>query len=521
MNTPDSGPQAGDRWPRLWSTGRRSLVLAVLALGLMQALSMAGMAWGIRASFIALHTPGVVRLWPLAIVVMAGFLLALARWQENKLSERLGQRFANDVRARLFEARALSTGLPRRGPSDRTVLQQLTSDMSAIRLWVGKGVLRSLVSAFRLGSLCVILAWWMPSTLALGVLVCMALGLAGMYLVSTRLTRVHRRLNRARAGLTRFLTERLPQAAALRLAGRLSRETESLTRRTKRLECQAVHRQQLHGLMRSIPDGVRGLSVAWVLAVAMTRGLSAADTAACLAMVGLMIPGLRDLAGVWDRRAAEGEVRRRLRPWLNSQAERSKEAAVAGHERGPRPSMAPDVEDHAATTLALQPGQKVLLKARDAQSCRLWLQTLANTTAEHSRHALLDALPHPPSVTLVNRHAPMLGGSLRRAATLGSARRPGDAKVLRVLKEVGLWSLVDRVGGLDGRVGWSGEGLSDDERSRLLLARAMLSRSDLVLLDELPLAWTPELDVAVGRWLLRSKATVVLAHAYSRVVEQH
>jgi len=93
--------------------------------------------------------------------------------------------------------------------------------------------------------------------------------------------------------------------------------------------------------------------------------------------------------------------------------------------------------------------------------------------------------------------------------------------VLRVLREVGLQDLVDRKGGLDGRLGWSGEGLADDERALLLLARAMLSRSDLVLLDALPLDLTPDLVKAIGRWLERCKATVVLATAYSSAIDEH
>jgi ABC-type multidrug transport system fused ATPase/permease subunit len=520
MSTPDAGPQARSGWPQLWSTGRRSLVLMVLALGLLQALSMAGMAWGIRTAFQTLHISAAVSPWPIATVIMAGLTLALARWQESKLSERLGQRFANEVRARLFEARACSTSLSEGGHTDRVVLQRLTSDMTAIRLWVGKGVLRSLVSTFRLGAMGMILAWWMPPALALGVLACMALGLAGMYLASTRLTPVHRRLNRARAGVSHFLTERLPQAAALRLAGRLRKETASLARRARRLERQAVGRQQWHGLMRSIPDAVRGLSVAWVLVMAMSLPLSAADTAACLAMVGLMIPGLRDLAGFWDRRAASGEVRRRLRPWLEGQPQPSPQEGRPGPPCGPHNLLMTDVPEEPALHTPLQPGQKVLLQTGNAQLCQQWLRCVANLTASASGHTLLDAFPHPPSATLIDRHAPVLGGSLRRAATLGSTRRPGDARVERVLREVGLQDLLDRLGGLDGRLGWSGEDLSEDERARLLLARAMLSRSDLVLLDALPLTLTPDLGKTIGGWLDRCQATVVLANVYASVVEE-
>lgn len=505
-------------WPTLWAAGRRGLVSGVLGLGLVQALAMAAMAWGIRASFLMLPHPGATAGGPVAVIVLAGLLLALARWQENQLAERLGQRFANETRTRLFEARARSGGRRPNGHADLVLLQRLAGDMSAVRLWIGKGVLRSLVSAFRLGTMGLILAWWMPPEVAAGVLAAIGLGFGAMYLVSIRQAPVHRRLHRARSQVTRFLAERLPHAGALRIAGRMQKEALALERRTRRLERHAVGRQRLHGLMRCIPDVVRGISVAWVLVAAMASGLGTADTAACLAMVGLMIPGLRDLAGVWDRRAAWLEVQGRLQPWLGCQAPVPRQQDHPTPASGPSRIVAIGPDGNTPGSTPLHPGQKVLLQAQDAQTCRHWLHAVANMAPEATGYTLLNAWPCPPSITLVEPRSPLLGGSLRRAATFGSARRPGDARVLRVLREVGLQDLVDRLGGLDGRLGWAGEGLSEKERACLLLARAMLSRSDLVLLDALPLTLTPELARAIGRWLDRCRATVLLANAYAGAV---
>lgn len=514
------------RWPRLWAAGRQVLVLLVVALGLVQALAMAGMAVGIRTSFAALPVPDRFPTWPIPLIIFSGVLLAIARWQERKAGERLGQRYANEVRARLFKVLAGVPGNRQSVQSEHGQLQRLAGDMGAIRLWIGQGLLRALVSAVRLGSVGVFLVWWMPAQLMLGVLAFMIMGLLSMYLLSTRLAMLHRRLRRARAGVTRFLAERLPHAQALRVAGRLARESRALDRRTRRLEQQAVGRQNLHGLMRSVPDAVRGLSVAWVLAVAMSLKMSAADTAACLAVVGLMVPGLRDLAGVWDKRAAWLVVKGRLQPWLEAlnQEPDSVDRTVCAEPQfalhDPHSFQIDEVRCDGLFPIAaqLKPGQKVLLQSADRETRNRWLNAMAGLLPSPNAQPLLwqpDRSLEEPSITLVDDGSPLLGGSLRRAATFGSPRRPSDKRVLRVLQDLGLQGLINRVGGLDGRLGWSGDGLSGEERRRLLLARAMLSTSDLVLLDDLGVDLTPDLQTALRHWLGRCKASVVLADTYA------
>lgn len=83
-----------------------------------------------------------------------------------------------------------------------------------------------------------------------------------------------------------------------------------------------------------------------------------------------------------------------------------------------------------------------------------------------------------------------------------------------VCRELGLGSLLDRMpSGLDQVVGETGWQLSHGERSRIFLARALLQRADLVILDETFGALDPlTLKSCVDTVFARAPALVVIAH---------
>ena len=111
----------------------------------------------------------------------------------------------------------------------------------------------------------------------------------------------------------------------------------------------------------------------------------------------------------------------------------------------------------------------------------------------------------------------VLSGSLAFNLLMGRAwpPAPGDRREAEaVCRELGLGSMIDRMpSGLDQVVGETGWQLSHGERSRVFLARALLQRAELVVLDETfgaldPLTLQSCLEV-VRR---RAPALVVIAH---------
>jgi ABC-type transport system involved in cytochrome bd biosynthesis fused ATPase/permease subunit len=102
----------------------------------------------------------------------------------------------------------------------------------------------------------------------------------------------------------------------------------------------------------------------------------------------------------------------------------------------------------------------------------------------------------------------VLGGTLAGNLRLGRHDATDD-ELLAVLSDVGLDGVAATLG-LDGWVGEGGERLSAGERARVGLARALLSRADVLLLDEPTAHLDPALTERVLDLLARDPRTVLL-----------
>ena len=87
--------------------------------------------------------------------------------------------------------------------------------------------------------------------------------------------------------------------------------------------------------------------------------------------------------------------------------------------------------------------------------------------------------------------------------------RPRDKKILSCAIGLGLGGLLGRLGGLNGSILESGKNLSSGEFRRVLLARAILSESPLLLIDELDEAMDQSGIRRIIKLLKRSKATII------------
>jgi ABC-type multidrug transport system fused ATPase/permease subunit len=122
-------------------------------------------------------------------------------------------------------------------------------------------------------------------------------------------------------------------------------------------------------------------------------------------------------------------------------------------------------------------------------------------------------------VAYVEQESPVLAGTIAANLTYGIDGRVAEHELDHALEKVGL---AGRVSSLDQPVHHRGDDLSGGERQRISIARALLRRPDLLLLDEV----TSQLDASnetLMRQLIREISqqipVVMVAHRLSTVVD--
>jgi ABC-type multidrug transport system fused ATPase/permease subunit len=124
------------------------------------------------------------------------------------------------------------------------------------------------------------------------------------------------------------------------------------------------------------------------------------------------------------------------------------------------------------------------------------------------------------AIGLVEQESPVLYGTLRDNITYSAPRaRPDDIK--RAVKLANLTELVARLPyGLDAEVGEHGDMLSGGERQRIAIARSLLIRPQLLLLDEPTAHLDTANELALSRTIdqvAQECALLVVAHRFSTI----
>lgn len=473
--------------------GGRVAVVALTAVG--QALAAGTAAFATRDVFQALHQPGAAApLLPLLVLLLAGVVIAALRISGRSLAERVGQDYVIALRHLLFAhlLRMPAGALAARRTGALAI--RFVGDLAAARNWVGLGLARIVAALVVVPGSIIALVLLSPQ-LAAAAAVPLAVGIGVMIGVAVRMAPVHRQLRGRRAKLAIAIMERAPAAPELRLMGRDRSELKALHENGFAVRRAAVARARRSELLRRLPEVGAAASAVSVLWLALNRGLPPAEAAGALAALAILVQPLRDLATVWDYRCAWVIARNHIVTLFSAPTLDPPDVPRASsRERAPAHLALKGIRRGAVREFdaVAEPGMKVAIIGPNGAGKSTCLALAAGLDAADAGVVELDgrdlaAMPvaeRRRSIVFVGPRSPILKGSLRRSLTLGISPRPADSDIEQTALDYGLGAVLERLGGLDGKVAEGGRNLSSGEALRLHLVRAALAKPRLLLLDE-------------------------------------
>lgn len=485
------------RLPRLYRGERRVIFGRLLANGLTQGLLAVCGAWLVMRIFDQVgHTAEIPLLLFAGLLgtVMAG---ALLRRFERVQAESLGQHYARSLRSRLYVGVLRSD--PRRFQKRRkgAVLLKFVGDLSAVRRWISLGLARLLVSGvavFIALSALVYVHW----PFALGVAAVLSLSAMLVLRQSTRLRCAIAEARRSQAGLAGNISEKLNNLLTVQAFGQIKRERRLLRRQSDRLLQTSVAKAEKIGNLRATIDATAGACVAMVLLLAFVAppaDMSAGMIAAMISIIGFLTPPLRDLGRVqeyWLASQVANANLLRLSDGIRRLPERRHDKALflqQGEIRFVDVSVRGAVNRVTATAeggsrIAVMGGNGSGKSTLLGLAGRLFDPDKGRVLIDGQRLSRVALSSVRQQIAYVSAEIPLLRGSLRRNLCYGAGRVEAD-RLQQILEESGLNDLVDQLpDGLQTRIAESGASLSQGERIRVSLARALLRKPNILLLDE-------------------------------------
>jgi ATP-binding cassette subfamily B protein/subfamily B ATP-binding cassette protein MsbA len=494
------------RLPRTIAGARRGLLVRLVFNGMLQALATLAAARLVHDIFDTLviqrAASGDDRIMHVALVGMgllgSAALLAWLRTVERSDAERMGQGYVTELRVTLFD---LLSALSLRGLQRRSrggVVLRFVGDLKMLRLWVSLGLSRILVAAVSTVVALGALAYADPA-LAAAAGVAIGLGLGTLLALGQRTQVAMREARRRQGYLSANVNEKVASIAVVQAFGQARRERGHLLRQSERLRDAMVEQARRAAILRSMGDfTAAGASAAVLLtgALEVAAGTtSVATVVAAMTVVGMLVPGLRDLGlafGYWNGAQV---AQRKLEEFLASPAtvaEASGAPAIAaggGSVEFRAVEVAGSLRGFSAVA---QPGKVTAIVGPNGGGKSTLLAVAARLMDPDAGQVLLDGQDIAAhslrsvqrSFGMVSADLPLLRGSIERNLKYRWPKADDEA-LAQVRALCGIDEMIAALpDGIQTRVAEGGTNLSFGQRQRIALARALLGHPPVLLLDE-------------------------------------
>ncbi|RKQ97050.1 ATP-binding cassette subfamily C protein CydC [Kushneria sinocarnis] len=472
-----------------------SVGLIALSGWFLSAAALAGTSAATAATFNFLLPSAGVR--GFAITRTAG------RYGERVASHEGTLRLLSRLRRHLYQAiEPLSpTALQRYGSSD--LMARLTADVDALDNLYLRVVTPSIV-AMGIIVLCgVVIGVFVP---AIGIFAALALAISGTlgpWLAWRRGHRLSHHWQALDTDLRARLLERLPALSELLLYGRWQPETEALLDAQRERDQQELALAGLWGRSQLLSQVLLGLTITGVLAMAAWWSVNRDLSPTLIALMGLSVMGAFEAIAMLPQAWQNLGRIQRAAGRLDELTERVPSIAFPAESRAIPDDNGLEIRDLdvrfadgtralSEFSLTLAPGEHFALLGPSGGGKTTLLNTLVRFVPPTSGSILLGGVPLEQldeatlraSMAVAPQETHLFVASYRDNLKLGNPAA-GDDELYELLQALDLtgW-LDDQPDGLDSYPDEGGSSLSGGQLKRFGIARALLSRAPILLLDE-------------------------------------
>ncbi|HEX4883696.1 MAG TPA: ABC transporter ATP-binding protein, partial [Casimicrobiaceae bacterium] len=465
-------------------------------------------------------------------LLLAAIASAWLKTLERRGAEALGQCYAADVRMALYDCIVASPMQRVHKRRHGALLMRFVGDLKALRRWVSLGVARLCVGTVTIVVAISALAF-VNAAMAIAVAVVVGAAATGCSLLGRSYPAAVREARRQQSRLASEVNEKIGAIAVAQLFGQTARERAALAGRIARLSDAAVAQTDGAARIRAVADALAAMVSAAVLltgAVEVRAGVATvAMVAAALTVTGFLVPAMRDLAMAYVHWHSARVARAKLESLLAQQ--RAHQESVTSPPFVCRGGRVEFVDVHvdgalAGFSAAAESCERVAIVGPNGAGKSTLLRVAARLVTCDAGRVLIDGqdlaqhsrVSVQAGVGMVGPDLPLLSGTIEYNLRYRCPDAPAH-EVNRIAVLCGVDEIVDALpDGLASRLSEAGANLSTGHRTRIALARALLGRPQLLLLDEVDANLDPRSALIIDRVLDDYGGTVlIVTHRLERI----
>ena len=460
----------------------------------------------------------------LTILLLLATCSAAIRWYERFLAEKLGQNYVHDVRLLLFDTLTKHKDVSQKRNGIHMV--RFSNDLTAIRQWVSVGIAQFV-------SLCL---FFCGVILALSLLDVAFAGIVGtgfgisvlcILLLGYGLEKSIRDSRAKRGKLANCINEIINIVPHLSLFGRTHFERERLSSQSQNLAAALTHRAVWLGSLTGLSEFcISAIAIAVLILGVSSFNEGSIGLPTLMAIFGiaaLVATPLREFSRIFEYRknyvVASGIILRFINDTRPSKAagQNRYEASANCDFNGSIGFDRVQVNGMDIANVQIPSGKRIAVVGRNGSGKTLLLKTIAGMYPPQAGEIALDDIPtleldehvRKSYIGIASHDLPLTQGSISKNIRY---RNPRASRYLvnAAIESADLLGWLDTLPrGLDTRLGGRGHGLSEGQAARVKLARAILGKPPVLILDEIERSLDEEGKAALYALLLEYPGTVI------------